>query len=164
MAEDLFTHVVEKATFPNIEKEKHFSKQKFFIGLERDQWLKDLKDKNIELDEDIADHLHQQYGKGAFEILELIKEDKSLKERILDTNDFIKAEIVYILRNELTSHLIDVFCRRTEMSLFIDHQKQSEAAQKVAGIMANEYQWDENRKSQEIKDYIEHIEKTVEFI
>jgi len=164
MAEDLFTHVVEKGIFPNIEKEKNFSKQKFAIGLEREQWIKELKDKNIDLAEDIADHLHQQYGKGAFEILELIKEDQSLKERILNTNDFIKAEIVYILRNELTPHLIDVFCRRTEMSLFIKYRKQSDAAKKVADIMANEYQWDDFRKDQEIKDYIEYNEKTIGFI
>lgn len=164
MAEDLFTHVVEKEIFPNIEKKKEFSKQKFFIGLEREQWIKDLKDINIDLDEDITDHLHQQYGKGAFKILEIIREEKALKERILDTNNFIKAEIVYILRNELTTHLIDVFCRRTEMSLFIEHRKQSEAAKKVVNIMAKEYRWDENRKDQEIKNYIEYIEKTVEFI
>jgi len=164
MAEDLFTHVVEKEIFPNIEKKKNFSKQKFAIGLEREQWIKDLKDINIDLDEDITDHIHQQYGKGVFNILEIIREDKTLKERILDTNNFIKAEIVYILRNELTPHLIDVFCRRTEMSLFIEHKKQHEAAKIVADIMANEYRWDKNRKDQEIKDYIEYIEKTIEFI
>ena len=50
------------------------------------------------------------------------------------------------------------------MSLFIEYRKQSDAAKKVADIMANEYRWDENRKDQEIKDYIEYIEKTIDFI
>jgi glycerol-3-phosphate dehydrogenase len=58
----------------------------------------------------------------------MIKEDESLKERVMEDNNFIKAEIVYVLRYELTPHLIDVFCRRTEMSLWIHHRRASEAA------------------------------------
>ena len=50
------------------------------------------------------------------------------------------------------------------MSLFIDHRKQLYAAKKVAEIIAKEYQWDENKEEQEIKDYIEHIKKTIDFI
>jgi len=69
IAEDLFKHVVEKGIFTNFEKKMDFSKRKFAIGLEREQWIKELKDINIDLDEDITDHLHQQYGKGAFKIL-----------------------------------------------------------------------------------------------
>lgn len=73
--------------------------------------------------------------------MKLIAEKPRLGERIVDENNFVKAEIVYILRHELTTHLIDVFCRRTEMSLFIDHRKQFDAAKKVADIMAEEFFW-----------------------
>jgi len=68
------------------------------------------------------------------------------------------------LRFELTSHLIDVFCRRTEMSLWIDHKKAPEVAKIVAEIMAEEYSWNNNRKEKEIQDYLEYIKKTVSFI
>ena len=164
MAEDLFRYVEEKNLFPDIKREVNFSKQKFVIGLEKDDWLKELEKSGVKLDDDISDHIYQQYGKGAIKILDLIKKNESLKERILDENDFIKAEIVYTIRYELTPHLIDVFCRRTEMSLWIRHNKAHEAAKKVAEIMAKEYSWSEEKKNSEIESYLDYIKKTVVFI
>ena len=67
-------------------------------------------------------------------------------------------------RQELTPHLIDVFCRRTEMALWIDHRKASEAAEKVVNIMQKEYSWDDDTKTKEINQYLEYINKTVSFI
>ncbi|GAG90442.1 unnamed protein product, partial [marine sediment metagenome] len=119
------------------------------ISLEKEDWLEILERSDVKLDEELSNHLYQQYGKGAIQILEMINQDKSLKERIIDENDFIIAEILYILRYELSPHLIDVFRRRTEMSLWIHHQKASEAAEKVALIMQNEYSWDDETKKRE---------------
>jgi glycerol-3-phosphate dehydrogenase len=164
MAEDLFDRIDEKKIFTGINKPTHFSRKKFLIGLEKEIWLKELKNSGIDLEKDIANHLYQQYGKGAIKILELIKEDELFKERIIEDNYFLVAEIIYILRNEITPHLIDIFCRRTEMSLWIDHRKAPEAAEKVAGIMANEYSWDDDQKNKEIQNYLSYISKTVSFI
>ena len=164
MAEDLFDHIDENRIFTGIKKPKHFSRQKFLISLEKEIWLKELKNSGIDLEEDIADHLYQQYGKGAIKILELIKEDGSFKEKIIEDNYFTVGEILYILRNELTPHLIDVFCRRTEMSLWIDHRIAPVAAEKVAKIMANEYSWDDDQKNKEIQNYLNYVSKTVSFI
>jgi len=163
MAEDLLEICAKKQIFSDITHDKGFSKQKFIIGLKHEEWQEFLKQNDIGLDDKIT-HLYQQYGRGAFEIMRLIAEKPSLGEKIVDENDFVKAEIIYILRHELTTHLIDVFCRRTEMSLFIDHRKQSNAAKKVVDIMADEYQWDEDKKNQEIKTYLEYNRKTLEFI
>lgn len=164
MAEDLFNYIEEMHIFSNITRPKHFSRQKFIIGIEREAWIKRLKESEIELQEDVAEHLYQQYGKGAIEILELIKKDEALKQRILEDYYFIQAEIIYILRYELTTHLIDVFCRRTEMALWIDHRRTPEAAEKVADIMVKEYLWDDNKRSQEIRDYLDYIAKTIAFM
>ena len=164
MAEDLFNKIEEKNIFPDIKRKKNFSKQKYIIGLEKDDWIKELKNSGVIIDDEIADHLYQQYGKGALKILELIKEKESLKERIIDDNDFVRAEIIYILRNELTPHLIDVFYRRTEMSLWISHKKALEAAKKVAELMAEEYSWNKEKKNIEIDIYVDYIKKTVSFI
>ncbi len=164
MAEDLLEIVAKEQIFLDITKDKGFSKQKFLIGLDHEEWQEFLKQNDLGLDDKITHHLYQQYGRGAFEIMKLIAEKPSLGERIIDENDFIKAEVIYILHHELTTHLIDVFCRRTEMSLFIDHRKQSDAAKKVADIMADEYRWDEDKKNREIKTYLEYNRKTLEFI
>ena len=164
MAEDLFEHIEEKKIFPENKKEKNWSRQPFIISLEKDQWLENLQNSGIDLDEDISDHLYQQYGKGAIRIINLIKEDESLKERIIDENDFIYAEILYVIRYEMSPHLIDVFCRRTEMSLWIHHRRAFEAAENVAKIMQKEYSWDNETKNEEIQRYLDYIKKCVSFI
>jgi glycerol-3-phosphate dehydrogenase len=164
MAEDLFNQIENKQIFPNIKREKHFSRQMFQISLKEEEWNNKFQDYKINLDEDIAAHLYQQYGKGAFIILDLIKEDESLKARIIDENNFIRAEILYVLRYELTLHLIDVFCRRTEMSLWIDHKRAAEVAEIIAEIMAKEYSWDQEKRDKEIQEYLEYLSNTVSFI
>jgi glycerol-3-phosphate dehydrogenase len=164
MAEDLLKEIEKKNIFKGITKAKHFSKQKFIIGLEKVDWTDELNKSGVILDENIADHLYQQYGRGALRIVDLIKEDESLKERIINENDFIKAEIIYCLRYEMTPHLIDVFCRRTEMALWIHHEKALDAAKKVADVMASEYSWNDEKKAQEIQMYMSYIEKTIAFL
>ena len=134
------------------------------ISLVEEVWLEKLAYTGVKLDEEISNHLYQQYGKGALRILDLIKEDESLKERIIDENDFINAEILYVLRYELSPHLIDVFCRRTEMSLWIHHRRASEAAEKVAAIMQKEYSWDDETTYKEIQTYLDYVKKSVSFI
>ncbi len=164
MAEDLFEKVIEKDIFPDVKRVKNFSKQKFIISLEKEEWLEKVKKSKVELDDDIIDHLYQQYGKGALKIIKLIKEEESLKERIIDNNYFTNAEILYCLRYELTSHLIDVFCRRTEMYLWISHKEVFKAAQIVAELMGREFSWNETKKEEEIGLYMDYIKKTVSFI
>ncbi|MFX0080754.1 MAG: FAD-dependent oxidoreductase [Candidatus Hodarchaeota archaeon] len=164
MAEDLFKKIEEKEIFPAIARKDNFSKQKYLISLDKHEWLEILKNSDIQLDEDITEHIYQQYGKGTLKILEIIKENETLKEKILKENYFIKAEIVYCLRYEMTQHLMDLFCRRTEMSLWIGHKNAIKAAEIVADIMAREYDWNEEKKKQEINAYIEYVKKTVSFI
>ncbi|MBY8989811.1 MAG: glycerol-3-phosphate dehydrogenase/oxidase [Candidatus Lokiarchaeota archaeon] len=163
MAEDLFKKIEETELFPNIGRENNFSKQKYLISLDTQDWHEHLKNSGINLEKNVADHIYQQYGKGALKILEIIKENESYKEKIIDDNYFIKAEIIYCLRYELTQHLSDLFCRRTEMSLWISHKSAKEAATTVANIMATEYSWDEDKKKHEITAYIKYVEKTVSF-
>lgn len=164
MAEDLMKAVEEEDIFPNLKIKKNFSKKKFLVSLEKDQWNKEVKASGIQLDEEISNHIYQQYGRGALKILELIKQDKSLKSRIDPDNNFTKAEIIYTLRYELTLHLIDVFRVRTEMSLFISHEKAKKAAEKVANVMAEEYGWTEDQKNKEVDTYLEYVKKTVSFV
>jgi len=164
MAEDLFELVEKKNIFPGIHRDKYWSRRPFTISLEKEVWLEILEKSGVEIDEELLDHLYQQYGKGALRILDLIKEDESQKERIIDENDFINAEILYVLRYELSPHLIDVFCRRTEMSLWIHHRRAPEAAEKVAAIMQKEYSWDDETKYKEIQTYLDYVKKSVSFI
>ncbi|MFX1273768.1 MAG: glycerol-3-phosphate dehydrogenase/oxidase [Promethearchaeota archaeon] len=164
MAEDLFKEIEIKKIFPIIDREENFSKQKYIISLDKEMWLDEVKKSGINLEDNIIKLLYQQYGRGSIEILTMIKNDQSLKERIIEDNDFIKAEILYILRNELTPHLIDIFCRRTEMALFIHHKMQVQAANIVAELMASEYNWNDETKEKEIEIYSDYVKKTISFL
>ncbi|MFX0009667.1 MAG: FAD-dependent oxidoreductase [Candidatus Hermodarchaeota archaeon] len=164
MAEDLFDHIIERKIFPDITREKYWSRKPFEISLKKEEWTGIIEKSAVSLENDILDHIYQQYGKGAIKILEMIQKNEALKERIIDENDFIYAEILYVLRYELSPHLIDVFCRRTEMSLWIHHQRAAEAAEKVADLMQKEYSWDNETKNKEIAQYLIYVKKTVDFI
>ena len=164
MAEDLFKKVIEKEIFPGIERENHFSRKMFLIGLERENWELKLKEFSLPLESDVLDHLYQQYGKGAIEIIKLVKDNPDLSDKIIEDNEFIKAELLYIIMNEPTPHLIDLLCRRTEMSLWISHKKATEVAEIASELMAKEYLWDNKKKSEEISQYIDYIKKSMSFI
>jgi len=163
MAEDLFKELIKHKIFSGIRRKKNFSKQKFIIGLEKSEWQKFIETNSPKLDQDILNHLYQQYGHGAIKIIEIYQKDPTLKERLLPEHPFITGEIVYSLRNEQVPHLIDIFCRRTEMAILIHHKKQKIVAEKVAEIMAKEYGWNEEKKSEEIKTHLDHIKKTIFF-
>jgi len=164
MAQDLFIEIQNKDIFPNIKRKKNFSKQKYLISFDKQELLKKIKEIDLDLEEIIINHLYQQYGIGSLRIIDFIEDDITLKERIDGDNDFIKAEIVYCLRYELTPHLIDVFCRRTEMSLFINHKNALDAAKKIAELMAKEFSWSEDKIKEEIETYINYVQKTVAFL
>ena len=83
MAEDLFKEIELKEIFPDIKRKKNFSKQKYIISLDKEEWLEMLNKSNIELDQDVADHIYQQYGKGALRILEIIRENNLIKKNYL---------------------------------------------------------------------------------
>lgn len=163
MAEDLMIQLDEKNIFQGIKREKNFSKQKFIIGLDKSEWQEFIEMCSPELSQDILDYLYQQYGYGAIKIIEMCQKDATLKERLLPEHPFIVGEIIYSLKNEQATHLIDVFCRRTEMAILIHHKKQKIVAEKVAEIMAKEYGWNEEKKSEEIKIHLDHIKKTIFF-
>ncbi|MBN1800298.1 MAG: glycerol-3-phosphate dehydrogenase/oxidase [Candidatus Lokiarchaeota archaeon] len=164
MAEDLFLELEKKNIFKEISRNEGFSKQLYVSSFEREIFDEKVKKIDLILDQKIIDLLYQQYGRGALEILEIASENPSYIEPLEKNSQFIPAEIIYILRNEFAPHLIDVLCRRTEISILIRHDKQKGIANKVARLMASEYLWDENKTQNEISIYLEHIKKSVEFV
>ncbi|MFW9780971.1 MAG: hypothetical protein ACFFFB_01665, partial [Candidatus Heimdallarchaeota archaeon] len=58
----------------------------------------------------------------------------------------------------------DVFCRRTELSLWVNHKKAKIAAEIVAELMGEEYKWTREKEKQEIEEFLDYIRKSVSFI
>ncbi|MHA1821021.1 MAG: FAD-dependent oxidoreductase [Promethearchaeota archaeon] len=173
MGEQLIYHLIkEKNTFnrkfSKKELKKGYSKQPFIIGLKKEEWsawLQSKKDKGVKinLSEEQLEHLYRQYGKGAFKIVEEVEKNPELGKPFIEENMFCPAEINYILKYEFAPHLVDVLLRRTEIQLKVHHKKQPIIAEKVANIMAEYYNWDEDTKNKEIEAYLDYIKHTIWF-
>ncbi len=167
MGEDLLYHLISKNVFKHSFSKKmlkkNYSKIPYLIGLNRHEWDEFLKDNAPNVPGDILDLLYQQYGKGAMEIIRNILKNPELSQKFLPENQFIPAEIDYILKYEFAPHLIDVMSRRTEIAIKVHHSKQHLIAEKVADIMGDAYGWNISEKNREIKEYMDYITKTIWF-
>jgi len=168
MGEDVIYHLIKKKNvfnkkFTKKQLKKGFSKQPILIGLERNEWDEFIKDKKVNIDQDILEHLYRQYGRGAFEIVQNIINKPELGKRFIPENQITPAEIHYILKYEFAPHLIDVLLRRTEIQLKVHHKKQQKIAEDVAWIMAEKYGWTLEKKQKEIDNYMNYIKKTIWF-
>lgn len=100
------------------------------------------------LDEDICQHLVKKYGTKARSVLET----STQTERIHKDYPFIKAEVIYTIREEMAVSLRDFFARRTRLEL-MDWKATSSSVESVAEIMAAELNWTEQQTQANIDDY-----------
>ena len=103
-----------------------------------DAW-KNLQ-KTYNLAADVCQHLMRTYGTRATLVAELVKQQPQLGEKLEETLPFIKAEVVYQVREEMAVTLRDVLARRWRLELS-DWQLTSRLAPTVAGLMATELNW-----------------------
>jgi glycerol-3-phosphate dehydrogenase len=92
------------------------------------------------------------YGDGANEIRKMISNDHDLATPINSSLPYTKAEILWIIRDEMPCTLTDVLARRTR-SLFLDARASLEAAPLVADILAGELSQDTAWKENQVKEY-----------
>ncbi len=111
---------------------------------------------NGELSQEIQQYLLANYGSRYNEIINLGREDSTLLQPISSDSDVIKAEIIYGVRNEMAQTLTDMMMRRTELGTAeIASDAQINAA---ADVMADELNWSEDQKNDEINSYIQIYE------
>ena len=92
------------------------------------------------------------YGGHCLAILELVREDRSLAERIVPDLPYIMAEAVYACRCEMAATLDDVLQRRTHVAME-DREHGMAAAGRVAEVMARELGWDDAEVTRQIAEY-----------
>ncbi len=128
------------------------TEQHYLVGGENynfEAW-KTIQEK-YNLDEDIAQHLSKKYGTKAEEILQNVS-NQALKERIHPKYPFIKAEVIYTIQQEMACSLRDFFARRTRMEL-MDWTATLDSLEVVADLMANELNWSDAQKQENIVAY-----------
>ncbi|MDX1590984.1 MAG: FAD-dependent oxidoreductase, partial [Balneolaceae bacterium] len=105
-------------------------------------WLKNV---------DKGDPLHH-YGSDRVEIEKLIKETPELGEKLHQRLPYLKAEVIWGVRNEMAMTVEDVLARRTR-ALLLDAQASVDAAQEVAELMASEMDQDGDWIVKQVKEY-----------
>ena len=92
------------------------------------------------------------YGADAQAVQDLAAAEPALAEKLHSELPYIKAEVVWAVREEMARTVEDVLSRRTR-GLLLGARASIEAAPIVADLMARELGKDEAWKSQAVADY-----------
>ena len=111
---------------------------------------------NSSLDIETAKHLNQKYGSRANKILEIIRENPLLGQKISDKSLVLKAEVIYSVRFEMACTIRDFMARRTRLEI-TDWQLSVEMTPSVGQLMATELGWSATQTAQNIGLYQELI-------
>lgn len=105
------------------------------------------------LTDDIIAHLGAAYGADAIAVLAFIELDNSLAARILPDLPYIRAEMLYICREEMAYTLEDVLQRRTHIALE-DRLRGTEIAAEVAHLIGPELGWGAEEETRQVERYL----------
>ena len=100
----------------------------------------------------VAEHLTARYGSLATEVLDLIREDRTLGQPLLDGHPYLRAEVAYAVSHEGALHAEDVLARRVRL-LIESADAGTSAAPAVVAIMAGLLGWNRRRRAAELRRY-----------
>jgi glycerol-3-phosphate dehydrogenase len=92
------------------------------------------------------------YGSDAAEIGKLARSDAKLGEQLHPALPYIKAEVIWAVRQEMARTIEDVLARRTR-ALFLHAGAALEMSSSVAQLMAPELGWDASSQAQQIASF-----------
>ena len=99
----------------------------------------------------LADHMYV-YGSDEPKILDLIKQQPELGEKLSPKYGYTYAEVLWAVREEMAMTVEDVLSRRVRL-LFVDAREAIAAAPKVAAMMARELGHDQAWVDTQVKDF-----------
>lgn len=100
---------------------------------------------------DLADHMYV-YGSDQPAILDMIRKNPELGEKISEKFGYTVAEVVWAVREEMATTVDDVLARRVRL-LFVDAREARKAAPKVAQIIAKELGRDQKWIDEQVKEF-----------
>lgn len=123
-----------------------------------DSW-KELENK-FGLPEDVCKHLAAKYGSRAVRIGELLAENTHWSEKIHPDYPYIRAEVIYAVRNEMAVTPRDFLARRVRLEI-TDWKATSNCASIVADLMSDELGWSEHEMNSQISAYTAEIRRFI---
>ncbi len=100
----------------------------------------------------LADHMYV-YGSDEPAILQMIKENPALGERLSEKYGYTVAEVLWAVREEMALTVEDVLARRVRL-LFVDAREAQKAARRVAEVMAEEMGKDVSWIEQQVEAFV----------
>jgi glycerol-3-phosphate dehydrogenase len=104
------------------------------------------------LSPDSSAHLLWSYGTQAQTLLELIKQDRALAQRLVADLPYLWAEVVYACRYEMAMTPADVLARRTAIALE-DRRRGLDSLETVIALMAREHGWSPAQQAELARGY-----------
>ena len=92
------------------------------------------------------------YGADAPKILQLIANNSQLGEKLHPSLPYLKAEVIWAVREEMACNLEDVLARRTR-ALFLNARAALEMAPAAAQLMASELGWNEAAQEKQLAEF-----------
>jgi glycerol-3-phosphate dehydrogenase len=116
------------------------------------------KGTELGLDSDIITQLGRSYGTEAETVMNLIAEDPSLANRLVDDLPYIRAQVVYACHYEMAMTPADVLARRTAIRLQ-DRRRGLGVVDEVAALMAQELDWKPDQLQAMVDAYRTSVEQ-----
>lgn len=105
-----------------------------------------------QLPEEVCQHLLRTYGNRAERIAQLAGGEPNLAKKLTASQPFLKAEVVYQVREEMAVTLRDVMARRWRLELS-DWKLTAQVTPQVADLMAAELGWSDQHRDEQIDAY-----------
>jgi glycerol-3-phosphate dehydrogenase len=109
-------------------------------------------EKEYSLPADVAQHLAGKFGTRALQILKMLGENPSWKQRVASQSSVIEAEIIFCIRYEMAETIEDLVARRTGMQ-FHGWTEALEVAPRVGELLAQEKHWEPGQKADAVSEY-----------
>jgi glycerol-3-phosphate dehydrogenase len=99
-------------------------------------------------------HLAERFGGELNSVKELIAQDSTLGEPLINGLPYLRAEAIFAIRNEMAQTLDDVLSRRTRARI-INRRATLASARKVAELMATELHWDSAEIDRQVAFFVD---------
>jgi glycerol-3-phosphate dehydrogenase len=124
-------------------------------GFSPDYWKKLAE--SYRLSPGTAQHLAQKFGTDSPKVLDLAKQDPQLLQPLFAGGAPIRAEVLYVIREEMAQTIEDILLRRIGVQ-FHSWKEAAQAAPVVGQLLAQEFAWTDTQTNEAVAAYLGSIQ------
>jgi len=124
-------------------------------GFSPDYWEQLVQ--NYRLSPETAQHLAQKFGTDSPKVLELAKQEPQLLQSLYEGGIPIRAEVVYVIREEMAQTIEDILLRRIGVQ-FHSWKEAAQSTPVVGQLLAREFAWSDAQTKEAVAAYLGSIQ------